>query len=322
MLNLNISLPSATPKEGLDSSKIYHTLIIGGGPAGLTAAIYLKRKGLSVGIISKKMGGQMADTTSVENYPGIEMISGIDLTHEFQKHATSLNVPILEGYGVETIVDGPFKKVTLDNGDSYQAKTLLIVTGSKARTLDVPGEKEFYGRGVTYCAICDGPLFADRRVIVVGGGNSAVEAALDLAKIAEHVTIIHRSHFRADQIVLDKLHQAKNITVHLESQIQEIFGERLVKGAKVLDKKTGDVTTIEAAGVFIEVGYIPNSQLVEGLVTLNPQGEIISNSHCETSAPGIYAAGDVTNTPYKQIVVAAGEGAKAALSINDYLNRA
>lgn len=321
MLDLNLNFAGTDSKKGLDQSSPYDTLIIGAGPAGITAAIYLKRKGLKVGLIAEKMGGQMADTTSVENYTGFESISGHGLTEAFQRHMSSLQVPVLEGYSVEKIEDGPFKKVTLDSGLIYEAKTLLLVMGSKSRKLGIPGEDSFYGRGVTYCAICDGPLFADRRVVVAGGGNSAVEAALDLSKIAEHVTLVHRSQFRADQIVLDKLNHAANISVHLESQILEIYGEKIVKGIRVMDKKSQTEFTVDANGVFVEVGYIPNSQIVKDLVALNPQGEIIVNKHCETSKPGIYAAGDVTDIPFKQIVIAAGEGSKAALSINEYLNR-
>ncbi len=321
MLNLNMNFNVSSSVEALDPNTIYDTLILGAGPAGITAAIYLKRKGLKVGIIAVKIGGQVTDTSSVENYTGFESISGEALAHAFLKHLNSLNVPVLEGYSVQKIEDGSIKRVSVDNQITYQAKTLLIVTGAKSRMLDVPGEKEFYGRGVTYCAICDGPLFTGRRVVVAGGGNSAVEAALDLSKIAEHVTLIHRSHFRADQIILDKLSQASNVTVHLESQIQEITGEKIVKGVSVLDKKTQSQFVVDAVGVFVEVGYIPNSQLFTDIVETNDKGEIIINVHCETSRPGIYAAGDVTNLPYNQIVIAAGEGSKAALAINDYLNR-
>jgi alkyl hydroperoxide reductase subunit F len=319
---MQISFNPSTLSSNAQMQQAYDVVIIGAGPAGLSAAVYTKRKGLSTLVVGEKIGGQVMDTTSVENYAGFDYITGENLAHAFQKHVESLEVPIKEYSKVTSIEDkGTRKLLTLEDGTLIEAKGVIIATGSKSKKLGVPGEEEFYGRGVTYCAICDGPLFQDRRVIVAGGGNSALEAAIDLAKIAEHVTIVHRSQLRADKIVIDQLNKFDNVTIHLETQILEIQGEKIVKGVRALDKKTNEERFIEANGIFVEIGYTPNSEWVKDFVSLNERGEIIVDSHCATSVPGIYAAGDITQVPFKQIVIAAGEGAKAALSVNDYINR-
>jgi len=208
----------------------------------------------------------------------------------------------------------------MENGDVLTTKTVLVATGSNPRKLGVKGEDAFANAGVAYCAICDAPLFKGKDVIIAGGGNSAVEAAIDVAKIAKHVTIVHRSQFRADQVLIDKMMIQANITIHLESQILEIYGDTKMRGIKALDKKTNEEFSIEADGIFIEIGNIPSSGLVKDLVELNTNQEIIVTHKQETSLPGLYAAGDVTNTPYKQIIVATAEGAKAALAANEYIN--
>lgn len=317
-----MSVIQSTMFQNSNLNKQYDVLIVGAGPAGLTAAVYAKRKGLSTLVVGEKIGGQVMDTTSVENYTGFEFITGQDLSHAFQQHVESLNVTIKEYTRVLSIEDlGHVKIATLEDDTKIEAKAIILATGSKSKKLGVLGEDAFYGRGVTYCAICDGPLFQDRRVIVAGGGNSAIEAAVDLAKIAEHVTVVHRSQLRADQIVIDQLNKYTNVTVLLETQILEIQGEKMVKGVKVLDKVSGQESFIEASGVFVEIGYTPNSEWLDGLVTLNVNGEVLIDAHGQTSRPGIFAAGDLTQVPFKQVVVAAGEGAKAALSANDYINR-
>lgn len=308
---LNIS----TQKNVLDSEKLYDLLIIGAGPAGLSASIYAARKGLKVGVIGDKVGGQIGDTSSVENYIGFEFATGEALASSFEKHAKSLDVDMLEHVKVKEIDKGENIRVVCDNYMTYQAKSIIIATGSKSRKLMVPGESEFYGRGVTYCAICDGPLFKDKTVTVVGGGNSAVEAALDLSKIAKKVQLVHRSEFRADQILIDKLKTIDNIEIHLQTQIKEIKGDKQVE--KVILQ--GEVDELETDGVLVEIGYIPNSEFIK-TVQLNKKGEIQINDLNQTNVEGIYAAGDVTTVRYKQIIVAASEGAKAALSVNDYLN--
>jgi alkyl hydroperoxide reductase subunit F len=306
--------PVVTPET------IYDVLIVGGGPAGLNAALYAKRKGLSVGILSERLGGQVLDTSSVENYLGFPSETGEGLMKKFQAHVEELKVPVKEHLQVTGIETGRIKKIHTNIGEVFQAKAVILATGSKPRMLNVPGEKEFLGRGVAYCAICDGPLFAGMDVIVAGGGNSAVEAAIDLAKIANHVALVHRSQFRADQILVDQLKKKENVSIHLNTQIQSVEGEGLVSHINALDKESEEVVKIPGNGLFVEIGYLPNSGVFEDLVKRNGRGEIEVNARCETSQAGIFAAGDVTDMPYKQIVISAGEGAKAALTANEYIN--
>ena len=309
MFNLNIS----TPKNVLDAEKLYDLIIIGAGPAGLSAGIYASRKGLSVGIIGEKIGGQVNDTSSVENYIGFEFVTGESLAESFSKHTKSLAIDMLEDVKVKEIKKNETFKIIADNYMTYESKTILIATGSKSRKLDVEGEDSLYGKGVTYCAICDGPLFKDKTVTVVGGGNSAVEAAIDLAKIASHVNIVHRSTFRADKILVDKLEEINNLSVYLGNQIKKIHGDSQVTSIDISNE------TLKTDGVLVEIGYVPNTQFLTD-VELNSRKEIVIDSNNKTNVPGIFAAGDVTTIRYKQIVIAASEGAKAALSINDYIN--
>jgi alkyl hydroperoxide reductase subunit F len=273
-----------------------------------------------VGIVADKLGGQVVDTSSVENYPGFEFITGEDLAKQFQNHVKSLKIPIKEGSRVKGIEDGMVKKIELDDGTIFQTKTFLIATGSKPRSLNIPGEKEFYGKGVTYCAICDGPLFADLTIAIAGGGNSAVEAAIDMAKIAEKVILVHRSQFRADKILLDKLNTFENVEIYLETVIQEIKGDKLVNTLVVKNKNQDASFEIETNGLIVEIGYTPNSEAFEDVVAMTGRKEIIIDEKGRTNKPGIFAAGDVTTVPYKQIVIASSEGAKATLAANDYLN--
>lgn len=285
--------------------------------------LFIQKKGANVGIISKDLGGAVVDTSSVENYLGYKSLTGFELGQKFKEHVQELEVPIDEFQTVESIrvnEDKP-KEVVLSDGSSYKSKTVIITTGSKPRKLGVPVEAEFTTKGVCYCAICDGPFFADEEVIVAGGGNTAVEAAIDLSKIASKVTIIHRSQFRADKILVDQLEKIENVEIHLNTEIKEIYGDKFFGGVKVLDKNNNEEYSIEASGIFIEIGYTPNSAPFKDLLELNEQGEIIVDKVGRTSIEGIYAAGDVTDTPYKQIIVAASEGAKCALVANEYLNK-
>jgi len=308
---LNIS----TQKNVLDSERIYDVMIIGSGPAGLSASVYAARKGLKVGLIGEKTGGQVSDTSSVENYIGFEFITGDDLATSFEKHAKSLDIDMLDHVKVKKIQKTDNIDIVCDNYMTYHSKSVIIATGSKSRKLMVTGENEFYGKGVTYCAICDGPLFKDKTVTVVGGGNSAVEAAIDLSKIASKVQLVHRSQFRADQILIDKLNKIENVDIYLKTQVKEIIGNEQVEKIHL----EGDIEELKTDGVLVEVGYVPNSQFLDD-IKLNKRGEILINDLNQTNIEGIYAAGDVTTVRYKQIIVAASEGAKAALSVNDYLN--
>ncbi len=319
-MELNLNVTEET-KVQLKKEVVYDSLIIGGGPAGLNAALYAKRKGLNVGIITERLGGQVMDTSVVENYLGYESLTGEELVNKFIKHVQKLEVPILKEAAVEKLSkkDG-LHEVHLKNGDVYQTRTLVLATGSKPRKLGIPGEKEFSGKGVAYCAICDGPFFEGLDVVIAGGGNTAVESALDMAKIAARVDLVHRSEFRADQVLVDQLKKYDNIHIHLQTQMEEIIGEAMVTGINVLDKKTGDRRIMNTNGIFVEIGYLPNSDAFKDYVKVNDHKEIIVDAYGRTNVDGVFAAGDITTIPYKQIITSAGDGAKVALAVNDYLN--
>ena len=313
-LHLNINQPSD------QTEKVYDTVIIGAGPAGISGAIYLKRKGYRVAVVGVEDGGQVATTASVENYPGFSSISGAELAQSYMQHLNSLSVDVISARVTDLIKTDSFE-TTLDNGQVLFSDTVLFATGSTRRKLGVPGEDEFSGRGVAYCSICDGPFFADRDIIVVGGGNSAVESVLDLSKIAHSVTLIHRSTLRADQVAIDQMMTLPNVNVRLASVIDEIRGDGLVKEVVLRNNQTDATEIMPIDGLFIDIGSLPNSDLAAQLVTLNERREIIVDPSGRTDLPGFYAAGDVTDEPYKQIVVAAGRGASAALAISDELNK-
>lgn len=320
--NFNLNLNETKKAIKLTNEEIIDLLVIGGGPAGLNAALYAKRKGLSTGVIAKRIGGQLLNTSSVDNYLGISQVSGEELSEKYLSHLKELDVGILEEVEVENIhKNDRMFEVLLKDGMAFKSKTLLIATGSSPRKLQVTGEEEYSNRGVAYCAICDAPLFKGKDVIIAGGGNSAVEAAIDVAKFATHVTLVHRSELRADQILIDHMNSQTNITVHLQTQILEIVGDEKMTGVKVLDKKNSQERVIDADGIFIEIGNLPSNHLVKDLVSLNERGEVIVDEKNMTSLPGLFAAGDVTQMPYKQIVIAVADGAKAALAANEYINQ-
>ena len=308
-------------KPKVDLDQIFDFVSIGGGPASYNASLYAKRKGLNVLIIAKKPGGQLLNTSSVDNYLGFKELSGEALYEQFHEHVKTLDISDINDQNVIHIdKNKDVFYLSLEDGSVVKSKTILIATGSNPRKLGVKGEVEFSNAGVAYCAICDAPLFKGKDVIIAGGGNSAVEAAIDVAKIAKHVTLVHRSQLRADKILVDKMNEQANIKVYLESQILEIEGDTKMRSIRVLDKQSNTEFRLEADGIFIEIGNIPNSDLVKNLVELNDRNEIIVNHKQETSLEGCYSAGDVTNTPYKQIIIATAEGAKAALAANEYIN--
>jgi len=301
---------------------MYDLLIIGGGPAGLTAAVYAARKKLNTLLLSKDLGGQPNWTTGVENYMGYQFIEGSELMQKFEEQVKQFPVELKIGQSISRIsrANGIFEAIT-EKGEKYQAKTAIIATGKRPRPLNVPGEQKFIGRGVTYCAICDGPLFSGYKVAVIGGGNSALEAADDMVKIAEHVYLISTTPLTGDPILIDKARNASNLTMFLEHEVLEIKGDNQVSGIIIRDLKTKETKDLEVGGILVEIGLIPNSDLAKGLTNLNKQGEIEVSCANETNIPGLFAAGDITNAPEKQIVVAAGEGAKAALQAHRYLQR-
>ena len=301
---------------------MYELMIIGGGPAGITAGVYAARKKLKTLLVSGDIGGQINTTLGIENYLGFQFIEGPELISKFQTQISQFPIDQKIGDKVSRLekVKGEFEAI-LGNGDRYQAKAVIFATGKRPRKLNVPGETELTGRGVTYCAICDGPVFAGQRVAVVGGGNSALEAALDMVKIAEHVDLVSLTPLTGDTILIDQLARAKNLTIFSGYQTEEIKGKDFVEGILIKDLKSGEEKHLDVTGVFIEIGLVPNSDVVKGLVELNKWGEVPISCDCETTVPGLYAAGDVTDVPEKQIIVAAGEGAKAALQAHRYLQR-
>ena len=303
---------------------MYELIIIGGGPAGMTAAVYAARKKINTLLLTGNIGGQGLTTWLVENYMGYQFIEGRELMQKFEEQVKQFptDVKIEVGKRIEKLsrVDGGFE-VRTDKGETYQAKAVIVATGKRPRELNVPGEKELLGRGVTYCAICDGPLFADVKVAVIGGGNSALEAADDMIKIAEHVYLVSLTPLTGDQILIDKVTAANNLMMFLEHEVLEIKGKNYVEGIRIRDLKSKKENELEIGGIFVEIGLIPNSELVKELVRLNRLGEIEVNCGNETGVLGFFAAGDVTSVPDKQIVVAAGEGAKAALQAHRYLQR-
>ncbi len=301
---------------------MYDLMIIGAGPAGLCASVYAARKQLKTLLVSVDIGGQINTTLGVENYLGYQFIEGPELIDKFQTQVNQFPIDQKIGDNISRLekANGSFEAIS-EGGDRYQAKVVIFATGKKPRKLNVPGEAELAGRGVTYCAICDGPIFTGQRVAVVGGGNSAIEAVLDMVKIAEHVDLVSLTPLTGDSILSGQLAGAKNLTTFLEYQTEEIQGQGLVEGMVIKELKTGEKRRLDVTGVFIEIGLVPNSDAIKGLVALNKWGEVSVTPACETTVPGLYAAGDVTDVPEKQIVVAAGEGAKAALQANRYLQR-
>jgi NADH-dependent peroxiredoxin subunit F len=299
---------------------MYELIIVGGGPAGMTAAVYAARKQLNTLLISGDIGGQVMWTNSVENYMGYQFIEGDELIARFQKQVDQFPIDQKIGQKVTQIrkIDGGLEVVS-EKGDTYQGKAVILASGKRPRRLNVAGETELTGRGVTYCSICDGPEYAGQRVAVIGGGNSALEAVLDVVKVAEHVDMVSVTPLTGDPIMIDKLSDAHNLTIYTEQQTEKIIGENTVEGIVIKDLKTGNNKQLDVTGVFIEVGLVPNSDMVKELLKLNQVGEVPININCETEVPGFFAAGDVSTAPEKQIIIAAGEGAKAALRAHRYL---
>ncbi|MGP8080260.1 MAG: NAD(P)/FAD-dependent oxidoreductase [Dehalococcoidales bacterium] len=301
---------------------MYELIIVGGGPAGMAAAVYAARKQLNTVLVTGDIGGQVNWTNGVENYLGYQFIDGDELISKFQQQVNQFPIEQKIGLKVTQIkqVDGGFEVIS-ESGDRFQGKAVILASGKRPRRLNVEGETELTGRGVTYCSICDGPDFTGQKVAVIGGGNSAIEAALDMVKAAEHVDMVSVTPLTGDPIMIEKLADAKNLTIYTEQQTEKILGQTRVEGIVIKDLKTSNRTQLEVTGVFVEIGLVPNSDMVRDLVKLNQVGEVPVNSSCETDVPGLFAAGDVTNAPEKQIIIAAGEGAKAALTAHRYLRR-
>jgi len=302
-----------------ESAALHDMIIVGGGPAGLTAAVYATRKMLDVVLITENIGGQVLYSLNVENYMGYQFISGPDLMDRFEKQVEKYNVPRKFAQVISVVKESDAFVARTQTDDEYRSKTIIIATGKRSRTLNAKGVERFVGRGISYCATCDAPLFMDTDVAVLGGGNSAFTAAYELTRIARKVYLINRSPWKADEICLDKIRDAANIELLVGYELIEVKGEDAVNAAVFKRLSDNSLVSFSVTGIFIEIGLIPNSDVVRDLVTLNESGEIVVGYDCSTSVPGIYAAGDVTTVPEKQIIVAAGEGAKAAVGAYKYL---
>ena len=305
----------------------YDVLIVGGGPAGAAAAVYAARKGIRVGVAAERLGGQLNDTMSIENYISVLETNGPKLAADLEAQVHHYGVDVMNLQRASQIVPaaaaGGMTEVHLENGGVLQAKSVILSTGARWRNVNVPGEAEYKNKGVAYCPHCDGPLFKGKRVAVIGGGNSGVEAAIDLAGLVEHVTLIEfAEQLKADAVLVNKLKSLPNVTIHANAQTTDITGDgSKVNGLNYKDRATEAVHHVELAGVFVQIGLIPNTEFLKGTLELSKFGEIVVDAKGHTSLPGVFAAGDCTTVPYKQIIIAAGEGAKAALSAFDYLIR-
>ncbi|MEO9101524.1 MAG: alkyl hydroperoxide reductase subunit F [Burkholderiaceae bacterium] len=301
----------------------FDVLIVGGGPAGAAAAVYAARKGIRTGIASERFGGQVLDTLGIENFISIKETEGPKFALALEEHVRTYDVDIMNLQRAKALVphDGMIE-IQLESGASLKSRSVVISTGARWRNINVPGEQEFKNKGVAYCPHCDGPLFKGKRVGVIGGGNSGVEAAIDLAGIVGHVTLVEfDKQLRADAVLQKKLHSLKNVTVLTNAQTTEITGDHKVSGLSYKDRATEEVHKVELEGVFIQIGLVPNTDWLKGTIELSRHGEIVVDNKGATSLPGVFAAGDATTVPFKQIIIAAGDGAKAALGAFDHLIR-
>jgi alkyl hydroperoxide reductase subunit F len=301
----------------------FDVLVVGGGPAGAAAAIYAARKGIRTGIAAERLGGQLLDTVGIENFISVKETHGHKLATGLEQHVTTYDVDVMNLQRAEALVPGEMIEVKLKGGASLKARSVVIATGARWREINVPGEREYRNRGVAYCPHCDGPLFKGKRVAVIGGGNSGVEAAIDLAGLVSHVTLIEFDPaLRADAVLVRKLNSLANVSIITHAQTTEVLGDgQRVIGIKYKERASGELKELELAGVFVQIGLVPNTDWLKGTVKLSPRGEIEVDARGQTSVPGVFAAGDCTIVPYKQIVIAMGEGAKASLSAFDHLIR-
>ncbi|HEX5843189.1 MAG TPA: alkyl hydroperoxide reductase subunit F [Pseudomonas sp.] len=313
--------------QKLKAKAAFDVLVVGGGPAGAAAAIYAARKGIRTGVAAERFGGQVLDTMAIENFISVQETEGPKLARALEEHVKQYEVDIMNLQRATALIpaqgEGGLHEVQFESGASLKAKTLILATGARWREMNVPGEQEYRGKGVAYCPHCDGPLFKGKRVAVIGGGNSGVEAAIDLAGIVAHVTLIEfDSQLRADAVLQKKLASLANVTVIKSALTTEVQGDGQKVNALVYkDRNTEELHSIALEGIFVQIGLLPNSDWLKGVIELSPRGEIIVDAKGGTNVPGIFAAGDVTTVPYKQIVIAVGEGAKASLSAFDHLIR-
>lgn len=326
ILNKVDSNAGARQAAVINNKEAFDLLVIGGGPAGAASAIYSARKGIRTGIVADRFGGQVQDTMAIENFISVSATQGPKLVASLEAHVKDYDVDIMNDQRVKKIIEseeGGLITVELENGASLQTRSTVIATGARWREMNVPGEQEYRGKGVAYCPHCDGPLFKGKSVAVIGGGNSGIEAAIDLAGIVEHVTVLEfDSVLRADAVLQNKARSLANIDIIVNAQTTEVLGNgKHVTGLTYLNRATNQQEEIALAGIFVQIGLLPNSQFLQGSVELTERGEVITNQKGETNMAGVYAAGDVTNSPFKQIIIAMGSGATAALGAFDYLIR-
>jgi len=307
----------------IDAKAPFDVLVVGGGPAGAAAAIYAARKGIRTAIAAERLGGQLLDTVGIENFISVKETHGHKLATGLEQHVTTYDVDVMNLQRAEALVPGDMIEVKLVGGASLKARSVVVATGARWREINVPGEREYRNRGVAYCPHCDGPLFKGKRVAVIGGGNSGVEAAIDLAGLVSHVTLMEFDPaLRADAVLVRKLNSLANVSIITHAQTTEVVGDgQRVIGIKYKERGSGELRGLELAGVFVQIGLVPNTDWLKGTVKLSPRGEIEVDARGQTSVPGVFAAGDCTIVPYKQIVIAMGEGAKASLSAFDHLIR-
>ena len=305
----------------------FEMLIIGGGPAGASAAIYSARKGIRTGIVADRFGGQLLETLGIENFISVQATEGPKLATSLEEHVRDYDVDIMSGQRASRIIAaqqiGDLIQVELESGATLKSRSLVIATGARWREMNVPGEQEYRGKGVAYCPHCDGPLFKGKKVAVIGGGNSGIEAAIDLAGIVEHVTVLEFDNkLRADEVLQSKARSMGNIEIITEALTTEVVGDGTqVTGLHYTDRSSGESKSLTLSGIFVQIGLVPNTEFLKDTLEMNARGEIVVGSHGETSMPGVFAAGDVTTAPFKQIIIAMGSGANAALGAFDYLIR-
>ncbi len=321
MFELNLGALDEGKLTKIDENILYDVTVIGTGPAATSAAIYAVRKGLNVAMIGVKVGGQVLDTNDIENIIGTTTTTGSKYAESLEKHMKEYPIAFKDGHLVKEVKkDGKDKILVTDDGKEYRTKTVIVATGAKHRHLGIPGEEEFTGKGVHFCTTCDGPFYKGLDVTIVGGGNSGVEAALDMSGIAKSVTLIEfMPELKADQVLQDKLAERENITVYKNTATKEVKGTEFVEKIVYANRDTNEDVEVKMDGLFIEIGLSANTSVVEGVVERNKIGEIIIDENNMTSEKGIFAAGDCTTVKHKQIVIAVGEGAKAALSAFNYL---
>ncbi|MFL1671815.1 alkyl hydroperoxide reductase subunit F [Paenibacillus thiaminolyticus] len=315
-------LGSAPDASEFENKEPFDVLVVGGGPSGASAAIYAARKGIRTGLVAERFGGQVNDTLGIENFISVKYTEGPQLVANIEQQVKEYDIDVMKLQRAKRLEKKDLIEIELENGAVLKSKTVIVSTGARWRNVGVPGEAEFKNKGVAYCPHCDGPLFTGKDVAVIGGGNSGIEAAIDLAGIVRHVTVLEFApELKADAVLQDRLYSLPNVTVLKNVQTQEITGTDKVNGISYVERDTGVTKHIELQGVFVQIGLVPNTDWLADTVERTRTGEIVVDSHGATNVPGVFAAGDCTNSPYKQIIISMGSGATAALGAFDYLIR-